>query len=166
MGLFARLSSESSNQLKRSRAATLGFVARTTASAVRGAVSLVQILVVLGLWTTMSELHAGLQRYRELIVADEDLSFTPPKTGVRITYLGTNGYLLQSRNSALLIDLAILGVALPDSRRYFIQALEQLRPRYVLPSHQDDFFSPLTRLCLWTDDKFSRRPSLVSPGVD
>jgi hypothetical protein len=93
----------------------------------------------------MSELHAGLQRYRELIVADEDLSFTPPKTGVRITYLGTNGYLLQSRDSALLIDLAILGVALPDSRRYFIQALEQLRPRYVLPSHQDDFFSPLSR---------------------
>jgi L-ascorbate metabolism protein UlaG (beta-lactamase superfamily) len=43
------------------------------------------------------------------------------------------------------IDLAILGVALPDSRKLFLQALEQLRPRYVLPSHQDNFFCPLSR---------------------
>ncbi len=316
--------SKSKNQLKRSRGATLGFVARTAASAVRRSVSLVEILVVLGLWMTMAELHAGLQRYRDFIVADQDVSFAPPKTGVRITYLGTNAYLLQSRDAALLIDpyfsrvglfraalnlpvassrelierylpvrridavlvshghfdhlldvpevvaltgarliasatsiqlarsagvpsekcvvvtagekvslpgatvsslpakhdrlfgrvpfdgpprrlppraagdwvcgeplaflieiggrriyiagggrpngalpaslgridLAILGVALPDSRKRFVQALEQLRPRYVLPSHQDDFFlSSLARVCLWTDDKFSRRPS-------
>ena len=53
---------------------------------------------------TMAELHAGLQRYRDFIVADQDVSFAPPKTGVRITYLGTNAYLLQSRDAALLID--------------------------------------------------------------
>ncbi len=43
------------------------------------------------------------------------------------------------------IDLAILGVALPDARARFPQMLAALRPRYVLPSHQDNFFRPLDR---------------------
>jgi len=43
------------------------------------------------------------------------------------------------------IDLAILGVALPDSRRRFVSAARALRPRYILPSHQDDFFVPFKR---------------------
>jgi L-ascorbate metabolism protein UlaG (beta-lactamase superfamily) len=278
-------------------------------SAARQPACVIWLLVVLGFWITLAELHAGLQRYRDLVVADENLSFAPPKTGVRVTYLGTNGYLLQSREATLLIDpyfsrvgilpaalnlpiasrrelveqylpvrridavlvthghfdhlldvpevvsltgakliasatsvqlarsagvpskkcvvvtagekvslhgatvtslsamhdrlfgrvpfdgpirrlpprlagdwvcgeplaflieiggrriyiasggrpsgafpaslgridLAILGVALPDSRKLFSQALEQLRPRYVLPSHQDNFFLPLSR---------------------
>jgi L-ascorbate metabolism protein UlaG (beta-lactamase superfamily) len=38
------------------------------------------------------------------------------------------------------VDLAILGVAVEDSRRRLPEALRRLRPRYVLPSHQDDFF--------------------------
>jgi L-ascorbate metabolism protein UlaG (beta-lactamase superfamily) len=41
------------------------------------------------------------------------------------------------------IDLAILGVALPDSRARLPAALERLRPRFVLPSHQDHFFRPV-----------------------
>jgi hypothetical protein len=41
------------------------------------------------------------------------------------------------------VDLAILGVALPDSRARFSAAVQKLRPRYVFPSHQDDFFRPL-----------------------
>ncbi len=41
------------------------------------------------------------------------------------------------------VDLAILGVALPDSRKRVVPVLEQLRPRYFLPSHQDNFFKPL-----------------------
>ena len=41
------------------------------------------------------------------------------------------------------VDLAILGVAAGDSIRAVPRAVEQLRPRYVLPSHQDDFFRPL-----------------------
>jgi L-ascorbate metabolism protein UlaG (beta-lactamase superfamily) len=41
------------------------------------------------------------------------------------------------------VDLAILGMALPDSRARLTAALERLQPRYVLPSHQDDFFRPL-----------------------
>lgn len=38
------------------------------------------------------------------------------------------------------VDLAILGVATDDSRERLPAALRRLRPRYVLPSHQDDFF--------------------------
>jgi L-ascorbate metabolism protein UlaG (beta-lactamase superfamily) len=41
------------------------------------------------------------------------------------------------------VDLAILGMALPDSRARLPGALEHLQPRYVLPSHQDNFFRPL-----------------------
>jgi L-ascorbate metabolism protein UlaG (beta-lactamase superfamily) len=43
------------------------------------------------------------------------------------------------------VDLAILGVALADSRARFVAAARRLRPRYILPSHQDNFFRPLTR---------------------
>jgi hypothetical protein len=43
------------------------------------------------------------------------------------------------------VDLAIIGVALPDSRRRLPALLRQLRPRYFLPSHEDDFFRPLSR---------------------
>lgn len=43
------------------------------------------------------------------------------------------------------VDLAILGVALPDSRARLPEALRRLRPRTFLPSHQDDFFRPLDR---------------------
>ncbi len=43
------------------------------------------------------------------------------------------------------VDLAILGVALPDSRKRLRATIERLRPKYVLPSHQDDFFSPVER---------------------
>jgi hypothetical protein len=41
------------------------------------------------------------------------------------------------------VDLAILGVALPVSRERFVPAIRRLRPRFILPSHQDDFFRPL-----------------------
>ena len=41
------------------------------------------------------------------------------------------------------VDLAVLGMALPDSRARLPGALERLQPRYVLPSHQDNFFRPL-----------------------
>ncbi len=41
------------------------------------------------------------------------------------------------------VDLAILGAALPDSRARFSAAVRRLQPRYVFPSHQDNFFRPL-----------------------
>lgn len=41
------------------------------------------------------------------------------------------------------VDLAIVGVASPDAIDAFSPTLAQLKPRYILPSHQDDFFRPL-----------------------
>jgi L-ascorbate metabolism protein UlaG (beta-lactamase superfamily) len=43
------------------------------------------------------------------------------------------------------VDLAILGVALPDSQRRIAEVVRRLHPRYTLPAHQDDFFAPLDR---------------------
>ena len=43
------------------------------------------------------------------------------------------------------VDLAILGVALPDSRKRFAETVRQLKARYVFPSHQDDMFGPIDR---------------------
>lgn len=41
------------------------------------------------------------------------------------------------------VDLAIVGTAVSDSQKRFASAVRQLNPRYVLPSHQDNFFQPL-----------------------
>ena len=43
------------------------------------------------------------------------------------------------------VDLAILGVALPDCRERFAETVRQLKPHYIFPSHQDDMFSPINR---------------------
>jgi L-ascorbate metabolism protein UlaG (beta-lactamase superfamily) len=96
--------SKSRGHLERRHGISLEGVARAAKSGVRRSVRPREILIILGLWMTMAELQAGLQRYRELIVADQEVSFAPPKTGVRITYMGTNAYLLQSRDAALLVD--------------------------------------------------------------
>jgi L-ascorbate metabolism protein UlaG (beta-lactamase superfamily) len=136
--------SKSRNQLKTRRGATLVSIAETAASTVRGSVRLVEVLIVLGFWMTMSELHAGLERYRDLIVADQDPSFLPPKTGVRITYLGTNAYLLQSRDAALLVDpyfsrvglfRAALGLPIASSRSLIERYLPVRRIDAVLVTH-------------------------------
>jgi L-ascorbate metabolism protein UlaG (beta-lactamase superfamily) len=47
---------------------------------------------------------AGLEKYSQLVKADSGLAVSAPRQGVRITYLGTNGYLLESRDTVLLID--------------------------------------------------------------
>jgi hypothetical protein len=65
--------------------------------------------------------------------------------GQRI-YVDSGGTLAQlppSEFGKRRVDLAILGVALPDSRARLHAALERLQPRYILPSHQDNFFQPL-----------------------
>ncbi len=43
------------------------------------------------------------------------------------------------------VDLAIIGVAVSDSQKRYAAAVKALKPRYVLPSHQDDFFTPIEK---------------------
>jgi L-ascorbate metabolism protein UlaG (beta-lactamase superfamily) len=74
-------------------------------------------------------------------VLGEPLAFLIEASGQRI-YIDSGG-LPGVQPPAEPVDLAIVGVALPDSRRRFADAIRRLHPRYVLPSHQDDFFQPL-----------------------
>ncbi len=75
-------------------------------------------------------------------VCGEPLAFLIEMGGQRI-YIDSGGRPGATPTIRGPIDLAILGVALPDSRARFPQMLAALRPRYVLPSHQDNFFRPL-----------------------
>jgi L-ascorbate metabolism protein UlaG (beta-lactamase superfamily) len=75
----------------------------------------------------------------------EPLAFLIEVNGQRI-YIDSGGTLAKlppNKSCNRQVDLAILGVALPDSRARLRAALERLQPRYILPSHQDNFFRPL-----------------------
>jgi hypothetical protein len=75
-------------------------------------------------------------------ICGEPLAFLIEVNGQRI-YIdsgGTPGQLPPNEH----VDLAILGMALPDSRARLPAALQRLQPRYILPSHQDNFFLPLS----------------------
>ena len=78
-------------------------------------------------------------------VCGEPLAFLIEMGGQRI-YVDSGGTpaVLPPSNLGR-VDLAILGVALEDSRDRQSAALARLKPRYFLPSHQDDFFRPLRR---------------------
>jgi L-ascorbate metabolism protein UlaG (beta-lactamase superfamily) len=77
-------------------------------------------------------------------VCGEPLAYLIEIDGMRI-YVDSGGTpaVLPPANIAP-VDLTILGVALPDSRQRFSAAVQRLRPRYVFPSHQDNFFRPLS----------------------
>src|SRR5512132_492936 len=75
-------------------------------------------------------------------ICGEPLAFLIEVNGQRI-YIDSGGTLSQLPPNER-VDLAILGMALPDSRARLAGVLARLRPRYVLPSHQDDFFRPLS----------------------
>jgi L-ascorbate metabolism protein UlaG (beta-lactamase superfamily) len=73
----------------------------------------------------------------------EPLAFVIEAGGKRI-YIDSGGVPGAPPDSRIKeVDLAILGVALPDSRERFAETVNRLRPRYILPSHQDDMFVPL-----------------------
>jgi L-ascorbate metabolism protein UlaG (beta-lactamase superfamily) len=75
----------------------------------------------------------------------EPMAFLIEANGKRI-YVDSGGTPeVLPRPQVVRVDLAILGVALPDSRKRLRATIERLRPKYVLPSHQDDFFSPVER---------------------
>jgi L-ascorbate metabolism protein UlaG (beta-lactamase superfamily) len=88
-------------------------------------------------------LRNGPPRHAADWVCGEPLSYLIEVNGIRI-FIDSGGTpsMLPSPEVAP-VDLAILGVALPDSRARFAEAVRRLRPRYVLPSHQDNFFRPL-----------------------
>ena len=75
-------------------------------------------------------------------ICGEPLAFLIEVNGQRI-YIDSGGTPTQLPPNER-VDLAILGMALPDSRARLHAALERLHPRYILPSHQDDFFRPLS----------------------
>jgi L-ascorbate metabolism protein UlaG (beta-lactamase superfamily) len=75
-------------------------------------------------------------------ICGQPLAFLIQVNGQRI-YIDSGGTPAQLPPNER-VDLAILGMALPDSRARLAAALARLQPRYVLPSHQDDFFRPLS----------------------
>src|SRR5512132_490927 len=75
-------------------------------------------------------------------ICGEPLAFLIEVNGQRI-YIDSGGTSTQLPPNER-VDLAIVGMALPDSRARLTAALAHLQPRYVLPSHQDDFFRPLS----------------------
>jgi L-ascorbate metabolism protein UlaG (beta-lactamase superfamily) len=78
-------------------------------------------------------------------VCGEPLAFLLEAEGKRI-YIDSGGSAAQlPPNDLGPVDLAIVGVALPDARARFAAVVRQLQPRFVLPSHQDNFFRPLER---------------------
>ncbi|MEY2495419.1 MAG: hypothetical protein QOJ45_1911 [Verrucomicrobiota bacterium] len=65
------------------------------------------------------------------------------------------------------VDLAIVGVASPDAINAFLPTVMQLKPRYILPSHQDDFFRPLRNGFVFlplTDFPAVRRAAAATSG--
>jgi L-ascorbate metabolism protein UlaG (beta-lactamase superfamily) len=75
----------------------------------------------------------------------EPLAFVIEAAGKRI-YIDSGGIPGAPPDSRIgHVDLAILGVALPDSRERFSEVVRELRPRFIFPSHQDDMFAAFDR---------------------
>jgi len=88
--------------------------------------------------------RSGLPRRAADWVCGEPLAYLIEIAGERI-FIDSGGTPAELPPADIApVDLAILGAALPDSRARFSAAVRRLRPRYVFPSHQDNFFRPLS----------------------
>ncbi len=97
------------------------------------------------------------QRARDWRVG-EPLAFLIEIGGKRI-YIESGGMGRNMPSSkAKEVDLAILGVAVTDSQYRYPEAVKFLCPRYVLPSHQDNFFEPM-------DQGFKFSPTANFPAI-
>ena len=72
-------------------------------------------------------------------VCGEPLSYIVTMGGQRI-FIAAGGISGPQQAGLAPVDLAIVGAALPDAQQCFRKTVDTLRPRYILPSHQDDFF--------------------------
>ncbi len=70
------------------------------------------------------------------------LAFLVEMGGHRV-YIESGG-VLGSPPSVSDVDLAIVGTAVGEGKGRYAEAVRSLRARYVLPSHQDNFFNPLS----------------------
>jgi L-ascorbate metabolism protein UlaG (beta-lactamase superfamily) len=92
-------------------------------------------------------------------VVGEPLAFVIEAAGKRI-YIDSGGVPGEPPDARIRhVDLAILGVALPDSRDRFAETVRQLKPRYILPSHQDDMFASMNRRVVF--GKMTNFPALL-----
>ncbi len=93
-------------------------------------------------------------------ICGEPLAFLIEVNGQRI-YIDSGGTPAQLPPDED-VDLAILGMALPDSRARLATALGRLQPRYILPSHQDNFFRLVKRrISIWAAHGFWSRATRV-----
>jgi L-ascorbate metabolism protein UlaG (beta-lactamase superfamily) len=90
-----------------------------------------------------AKLHHAPERVADW-VCGEPLAFLIELNGER-NYIDSGGTPAVLPPRLGRIDLAIIGVALPDARDRLAPTLARLHPRYFLPSHQDEFFRPLDR---------------------
>jgi hypothetical protein len=105
-------------------------------------------------------LGAGVPHRASDWVCGEPLAYLISANGVRIFIDSGGTPEVPPPENLGRVDLAILGVALPDSRSRFAMTVQRLKPRYVLPSHQDNFFVSLDRgfrFGLMTDFDFVRK---------
>jgi L-ascorbate metabolism protein UlaG (beta-lactamase superfamily) len=72
-------------------------------------------------------------------VAGECLAFIVTMGGKRI-FISSGMVHAPQQAGIAPVELAILGVALSDPRKCLAETVRVLRPRYILPSHQDNFF--------------------------
>src|SRR5437773_11868996 len=99
------------------------------------------------LFLTTQSLYAGLQRYSDLLVEDASPGVvTLSNDGVRVTYLGTNGYQFEAAGHALLVDpyfsrigwaKVILGVLIQSNASRVVTGMKQLAqwPDAILVTH-------------------------------